>query len=157
MNTLLDKMGLQKNIPPLAQSPPVGKRTASKRIAVPVVPEGILDCASMENSPHRPVRTEQLERGVSTRASSGSSCGSLPSTQATSSAAAPTTVGEISSRVPIAMNPSIGEFPVQDYITTTGNSTNLVGITVSNTATSAVAGGYQDVNAKSPVAMQSRT
>lgn len=146
MNTLLDKMGLQKNIPPLAQSPPVGKRTASKRIAVPVVPEGILDCASIENSPHRPVGTEQLERGVSTRASSGSSCGSLPSTQATPSAPAPMNVGEITSR-----------FPVQDYITTTGSSVNLVGTTVSNTATSAVAGGYQDVNSKSPVAMQSRT
>lgn len=52
MNTLLDKMGLQKPSIPLAQSPPLSKRTATKRLSVPVLPPSIL-ITSPEQSPHR--------------------------------------------------------------------------------------------------------
>ena len=57
MNNLLDSMGLQKNTPPLAQSPPQMKRLASNRFAGVSIPASVLHVSSNENSPHRPVRS----------------------------------------------------------------------------------------------------
>lgn len=64
MNTFLDKMGLQQQRSPipLAQSPPLMKRLASKHFSVPVIPAGILGTSSVENSPHRPSRNRGSER-----------------------------------------------------------------------------------------------
>jgi hypothetical protein len=63
MNNFLGSIGLQKNAPPLALSPPVIKRTLSKRHNVPPMPHG-MQVSSNENSPHRPLRRQQSDERV---------------------------------------------------------------------------------------------
>jgi hypothetical protein len=63
MNNFLGSIGLQKNALPLALSPPVVKRTLSRRHNVPPMPHG-MQVSSTENSPHRPLRRQPSHERV---------------------------------------------------------------------------------------------